>query len=272
MSNKRAIKKRDIPTRRKSSNKALAPLIILILILSTSSILHVTLRATSTDSLYVKKVFDGDSILLSDGREVRYIGIDAPETGGKRPKEYYGAEARELHRRLVSEKEIRLEFDSEQKDRYGRTLAYVYVGDRFINSELVANGAALAVPYPPNLKQQKELSRAMEEARRGKRGLWAHPEEWMITPDDTETYIGLSKTVVGKVNSTMEGSYATLLRLDGNFSVLIPQKYLLYFIEHAILSPAQEYQGKVLEITGTIYHKDGPRITVRHPGQIFVRE
>jgi endonuclease YncB( thermonuclease family) len=238
-------------------------------------------RAISPDlatggSLLVKKVFDGDSVLLSDGREIRYIGIDAPETSGKRPEEYYGNEARGKNESLVLGKEVRLEYDVERKDIYGRTLAYVYLDDVMINLEMVKSGFALAVPYPPNLAHQDELCEAMLSARREKRGLWENPDAWMITTDEADRYIGLSKTVFGKVLHSDTVGVGTFLNFGDDFSqdftAFIPADYHSLFYDHSILDPAGKYLGKVIEVTGTLKEKNGPSITVRHPCQIYIRQ
>ncbi len=224
----------------------------------------------------VKRVFDGDSILLSDGREIRYIGIDAPETGGNRPAEYGGDRAADANEKLIDSKEIRLELDRELKDHYGRTLAYVYVGDEMVNREMVRSGVALAVPYPPNLKYEMELFEAMDEARRARRGLWAEPNRWMVSVDEAARYIGESKTVVGRVTSTGAVGAGVFLNFGPDyktdFTAFIPRDDLGYFSGAGIVNPADHYRGKTLEITGSIYERNGPSITLRHPHQIYVRE
>lgn len=238
-------------------------------------------RALSPDlasdgNFYVKKVFDGDSVLLTDGREIRYIGIDAPETSGKKPQEYYGNEAREKNEDLVLGKEVRLEYDVEKKDVYGRTLAYVYLGDVMINLEMIEGGFALAVPYPPNLAHQDELCGAMLSARREKMGIWENPDAWMITTDEADRYINLSKTVVGKVLHSDTVSAGTFLNFGDDFSrdftAFIPTDYHSLFYDESILDPAGKYLDKIIEVTGTLKEKNGPTITVRHPCQIYIRE
>jgi len=124
----------------------------------------------------VERVIDGDTIVLAGDRTVRYIGIDTPEKG-----EPYYEEAKEANRRLVEGKEVKLELDEEEKDRYGRTLAYVYVGDTFINAQLVREGYARAYPYPPNVKYQNVFSHAEEQARQKNLGIWSsRPQERKI--------------------------------------------------------------------------------------------
>lgn len=99
------------------------------------------------------RVVDGDTIEL-DGRErVRYIGIDTPETKHPRkPVQWMGKEASEANRILVEGKRVGLEYDAERTDKYGRTLAYVYVGKVMVNELLVKAGYAQVSTYPPNVK------------------------------------------------------------------------------------------------------------------------
>jgi micrococcal nuclease len=119
----------------------------------------------------VIQVIDGDTITIEGGYRVRYIGIDTPETYPE--LEEYGAEAWQANRRLVEGKEVRLERDVSETDKYGRLLRYVYVDDVFINAELVKQGLAEAIPYPPDTKYQDYLEKLETEAREAGRGMWA---------------------------------------------------------------------------------------------------
>ena len=93
-------------------------------------------------------MIDGDTIELGDGRLVRYIGVDAPEARRKVGERWivdpepFSRAATEANRQLVEGKAVRLEYDVQTHDRYGRWLAYVYVGERMVNEELLASGYA----------------------------------------------------------------------------------------------------------------------------------
>jgi micrococcal nuclease len=119
----------------------------------------------------VTQVIDGDTIIVAGNYRVRYIGIDTPEVYPK--VEEYGIEAWEANRRLVEGKEVRLERDATEKDKYGRLLRYVYVDDVFVNAELVRQGLAEAKSYPPDTKYQDYLEKLEAEARLASRGMWA---------------------------------------------------------------------------------------------------
>lgn len=127
----------------------------------------------------VARVIDGDTVELADGEKVRYIGINTPELWRKvngrwvydpRP---FAEESAGLNRALTHGKLVRLEFDVERRDKYGRLLAYVFLGDgTFVNAELVRQGYAQIMTIPPNVKYVDLLLRLQREARVQKRGLW----------------------------------------------------------------------------------------------------
>ena len=95
-------------------------------------ILFLILISCSPKTVSVVKVIDGDTVILSTGEKVRYIGINAPEMG-----EPFYMEAKRENRKLVLGKEVELEFDREERDQYKRLLAYIFVGDTFVNYELL---------------------------------------------------------------------------------------------------------------------------------------
>jgi micrococcal nuclease len=109
-----------------------------------------------------------------DGRteDVRYIGIDTPEVDPSIGVECFGAEASDLNRRLVAGRTVRLVFDDELRDRYGRLLAYVHARGRFVNAELVRRGFARTLTIPPNDTHASLFARLERAAGRVGRGLW----------------------------------------------------------------------------------------------------
>lgn len=122
----------------------------------------------------VTYVFDGDTIEVTGGRRVRYIGMNAPEIQSKyRNAECYGNEAKEENGRLVEGKTIRLVSDVADTDKYGRLLRYVYVGNEFINEELVQEGFAVAEPIAPDTMFAAQFYQLQQEAKTKHIGLWA---------------------------------------------------------------------------------------------------
>jgi micrococcal nuclease len=116
----------------------------------------------------VTQVVDGDTVELSDGRTVRYIGLNTPE----QDQPYYN-EAKEANRQLVEGKTVSLEWDVETFDQYGRNLAYVWVDGVMANWDIVWQGYANAYTVPPNVRYEAEIRAAEQEARENERGLWA---------------------------------------------------------------------------------------------------
>ena len=125
----------------------------------------------------VVRVVDGDTIQVQIGdrtEKVRYIGMDTPETHHPRKgAQPGGREATEVNRRLVDGKTVRLDLDVQERDRYGRLLAYVWVGRVMVNAELLRLGYAQVMTVPPNVAYHGEFLRLEREAREAGRGLWA---------------------------------------------------------------------------------------------------
>ncbi len=130
--------------------------------------------------IFVTKVIDGDTFWGNDAGldevRVRLLGIDAPESRKSEHKEvgYYGKESEEYLKALLSHKKVRLEYDVDKYDQFGRTLAYVFLEDgTFVNAELLKQGYARVMTFPPNVKYADEFIRLQRKARRSKVGMWA---------------------------------------------------------------------------------------------------
>jgi len=121
----------------------------------------------------VLRVIDGDTIKIEGDKVVRYIGIDTPETvHPSQPVQCYGREASEKNRELVESKEVKLEKDISETDKYGRLLRYVWLGDMLVNEYLVREGYAQSSTYPPDVKYQDKFVEAQRQAREEEKGLW----------------------------------------------------------------------------------------------------
>jgi len=128
------------------------------------------------------RVIDGDTIELARGDKVRYIGIDTPEMDATDPQILALAhQATQVNRALIQDKQLRIVLDVQERDRYGRVLAYVYAGGVFVNAALVASGYAQVATYPPNVRYADYFAALQAQARAGGRGLWA------LEPEDQET-------------------------------------------------------------------------------------
>ena len=125
----------------------------------------------------VSKVTDGDTFhanYLGKEERVRLIGVNTPEVpwyGGK--GECYGVEAGLYARSRLDGEAVRLEFDQGLRDRYGRILAYVYLGDELFNLTLVSLGYATTETVPPDTRMATEFSSAEAQAKAAGLGLWS---------------------------------------------------------------------------------------------------
>jgi len=125
---------------------------------------------------FVTRAVDGDTIEARiDGRteDVRYIGVDTPETVKPDTSvQCFGPRASAANHRFVEGRRVRLVFGVERRDVYGRLLAYVYLGHRFVNATLVRRGLARTLTIPPNDRFAPLLRRLELRAARAGRGLW----------------------------------------------------------------------------------------------------
>lgn len=124
------------------------------------------------DKAKVIYVDDGDTIFLDDDREIRYIGIDTPEI-----EDDYYFKATNRNQELVYEREVELEYDKQKLDSYGRTLAYVYMDDEFINAKLLEEGHARLKTFPPNVKYLELFKEKEETAKNNNVGVWQDEEK-----------------------------------------------------------------------------------------------
>jgi micrococcal nuclease len=125
----------------------------------------------------VVHVVDGDTIVVAfrDGRTgtVRVLGVDTPETvDPRKPVQCFGPEASAYAKAHLAGVSVRLEFDVERHDRYGRLLAYVLVGGDRYEDDLLRRGLARLLVIPPNGAHARVMLAEELEARRARRGLW----------------------------------------------------------------------------------------------------
>ncbi len=131
------------------------------------------IASRSAEFVVVKRVVDGDTIELTDGRKVRYIGIDTPELHHPtKGVQCFGKEAMEKNKVLVEGKTIRMEKDVSEMDRYKRLLRYVWQDDVFVNEYLAREGYALQATFPPDVSYTKLFTAAAQEAQEQNKGLW----------------------------------------------------------------------------------------------------
>ncbi len=230
---------------------------------------------------YVAEVVDGDTIKLKSGESVRYIGIDTPETRKKEGEKWiyqpqpFAEEAKQLNRKLVENKKVRLEYDVEKKDKYRRLLCYVFVEDIFVNAKLIEEGLAFLYTYPPNVKYVDKLVELQKNARLEEKGIWKTYARGAIPDKEAKNHIGELAEVEGRVSKIKDRDKTICLYFgqggQGSFKVIIFRNDLKYFLDKKI-NPKEYYLGKKLKVYGKIKDYHGPEIIAGHPTQIEVIE
>lgn len=138
--------------------------------------IYSNLPAADNSYSVVTKVIDGDTLHITGLGKVRLIGVDTPETvHPKKPVQYFGKEASNYLKSIALGKKVRLEYDQQKIDKYGRALAYVYLEDgTLLNANIIKNGFGHAYTRFP-FKKMEEFRAHEREARLGNKGLWASP-------------------------------------------------------------------------------------------------
>lgn len=234
-------------------------------------------------------VYDGDTFRTDDSLVVRLLGIDAPES-----YQPGGDISRDILEKYVLGRKVLLVADSVDKDDYGRLLRYVYVGDTFVNGELVARGYAAYRSFQSRLRLGDSLQRLQAEAARTGRGLWsfnvfAPPTLELlrerIRAESRRTaaglevvswanagrYIGRLVAVEGRVVATHNSGKVCHLNFHEDyrrhFSVAIFAQDFAKFPPN----PEQYYLKRNVRVTGIVKsYKGAPEIIVTDPGQIEI--
>jgi endonuclease YncB( thermonuclease family) len=149
-------------------------------------------EASAGEWVRVKRINDGDTVQLEDGRLVRYIGVDSPEIDHeRRTAEPFGFEARRMNAELVGSRRVRIEYDLERTDPHGRALAYVFMADgRMVNALLVEAGLAVCYYRYPNVRHHDRLLEAQRGAMQARRGIWGAEYGQRSGPGSASTFVG----------------------------------------------------------------------------------
>lgn len=220
----------------------------------------------------VSHVFDGDTVELADGRRVRLLGIDTPELGhDDRPAQPLAEPARTFLETLAPPgARVRLHFDFEQRDRYGRLLAHLYLTDGVnLQAELVAAGLAATLVVPPN-EWNHECYAALEDAARSAAlGIWKLDRFQPVPAQRLSGKTRGFRIVTGKVQRVGEGRKNLWLNLAPMMALRIPKEDLVHFTT----LPPRSLLGRRLEARGYVERRrEELRITVRHPAALRVLE
>jgi len=226
--------------------------------------------------LLVKRVIDGDTIVVEGGEHVRYLGIDAPEVG-----EPFYEEAKKRNASLVSGKRVRLVIcGKEQRDKYGRLLAWVYSDGALVNRTLLSEGLARLFIIPPcGLEKAKDFERAEKEAIGKKTGLWGagisrnDRAVATVSPSEAGLHAGEYVKVRGRVVRVHKAKNAIFMdfsdaRGDGFTAVIFKRSFSEF--KSAGVDPLK-YRGRLVTVSGKVsMYRGRPEIVVKLPYQISI--
>ena len=218
------------------------------------------------ETVHVDYIYDGDTVRLSDGRHVRFIGINTPEMArDQRPEEPLAAKAKAYLSQLLQDhhQQLVLRYDAQQYDHYGRLLAHGYLTDgRSIDSQLITAGLAAAIVVPPNVWHADCYFQLEATARQAMHGIWALQRYQGI---DVRT---LNKDATGfyRVNATVIAidiqEKAWLITLDGPLTLKVATTDLSQFPPGTILA----LKNQRIAVRGWIYHSGQDKLmNLRHP-------
>lgn len=214
----------------------------------------------------VRRVYDGDTVQLVDGRKIRLSGINTPEVEHSNAIAQAGGEAaKKWLSQVLTGKKVRLEFDQEKQDKYKRYLAHLFTEQGMhLNRELVRLGFASVNTFPPNLKYVPELLVAEQQAEINQLGIWAYPDylpksATQLTKSNKQGW----QRIYGRVTGIKKARKNVYLTLPDDFEVGIKKAHLAYFDD------LDSLKGKNIEVRGWVNrHKKGFLMWLKHSSAI----
>ncbi|MBD3634103.1 MAG: thermonuclease family protein [Methylophaga sp.] len=218
----------------------------------------------------VRHVIDGDTLVLKNGEKVRLIGINTPEVESRYTRAEAGGDAaREWLRQKLRSAQVWLEYDVEQRDKYDRQLAHVFLEDgEHLNLSLLEQGLAMLTLIPPNLRYSQQLIAAQKLAERAGRGIWQKPGYQpkplsQLIPG--ESYSGWQRWQVTPRRIAESRKYINLI-VSEHFEIKIAKSLQDSF------PPLTQYLGQPLEVRGWLRRQGQQHfMIVQHPSAIQQR-
>lgn len=213
----------------------------------------------------IKSVIDGDTVILTDDRHIRLIGINTPEINHENIQlSDAGALIAKagLVELLNNQKSVHLTYGKQRFDRHKRTLAHLYLKNGLnIQAELLRQGLAMPLRIAPNLSLADCYNKASLSARHKNLGLWT------LSQYQTQHVSSLKGTekgfhiISGKVDRITESRSSIWLNLKNNVALRIHKDDLNNFNKNDLMS----LQGKTIEASGWLYKRNKQlRIRIRH--------
>jgi len=217
---------------------------------------------------HVVKVYDGDTIILKNGQHVRLLGINTPEINSHfRQGEQGGEQAKMWLQQKIESRDVYLEYDQQQSDKYDRVLANVFLENgEYINQSLLESGLAILSIIPPNLRYSDDLQQAQQQAENNKLGIWALPayQTETIMPNHSGSIeSGWHRFNVTPQQLKETRKYVRLV-LSNNLDLRIAKSELHLFPD------LSQYLNQTIEVRGWASRQgDHYSILIRHPSALL---
>ncbi|MEA3411406.1 MAG: thermonuclease family protein [Pseudomonadota bacterium] len=220
----------------------------------------------------VRHVYDGDTVKLEDGRAVRLVGLNTPEISrDESPSDPYARAARRALIEMLDTTGFRVHgrYDTERRDRYGRTLAHLFLPDgNSLTAMLLQRGLGAAITVPPNVWNGECYFAAEAGARDRLRGMWSHPRFQPIESTRLSRSASGFRLIKGEVERVGLRRNSIWLDLPGGVSLRIDKRDLQYL---AGVDPVG-LKGSGVVARGWLYKRKGKlRMRIRHASAIEVR-
>lgn len=223
----------------------------------------------SSRQLYqVARVYDGDTIILEDKKQVRLLGVNTPEIESRhRSEEPGGIAAKKWLQNQLRESQVYLEFDEVRRDKYKRLLAHVFLPNgKHVNLALLENGLAAISIIPPNGRYSDKLIQAQQYAEKQKLGIWSMPEYQSRPITEIANHTKGWQRFTGTPVAIRKSRKFTRLLFNDKVDIRVANSNLKLFPELAT------YVGKPLEVRGWVSrNKDHYTMLIQHPSALIAR-
>lgn len=216
----------------------------------------------------VARVYDGDTIILEDRKQVRLLGVNTPEIESRhRSEEPGGVTAKKWLQNQLRDNQVYLEFDLVKRDKYKRLLAHVFLPNgKHVNLALLESGLAAISVIPPNGRYSDKLIQAQQSAEKQKLGIWSMPEYQSRPISEIANHTKGWQRFTGTPVAIRKSRKFTRLLFNDKVDIRVANSNLKLFPELAT------YVGKPLEVRGWVArNKDHYTMLIQHPSALIVQ-
>ncbi|MDH5300265.1 MAG: thermonuclease family protein [Gammaproteobacteria bacterium] len=218
----------------------------------------------------VSRVIDGDTVLLSDGRKLRFAAINAPELTQRNRQEEPGAlQAKQaLQHWLADNPQLQLRLDESTRDPYQRLLAHPFLADgQNLQALMLQQGLAAHIVDPNSLWAHRCYAALEKHAQQQQLGMWASPRFAAIATDRLGSHDHGFYRISGKVEKVWSSNRTTWLQLSDRVSLRIEDEDLKYFKNFSL----EALRSHEIEAKGWLFpYRNGLNLRIKHPGALRI--